>query len=316
MPDSPGMVTLTASTPGAESVSAGVTVFDIASISEESGKIIPVYAGTTLTKEHFSLSTTTAPPEYASALSTSFTFNPSEAPTLFLVGMREQTITIKGKGCSGGKEVSTPANIMVIDKDWWSLETAHTVPLPLGIKNIVLFFEQALPNYEGGNSGLGSINGGIKQKYGKRIRDCRVVKLHKIKGSVDMEIAAFNTPSITLTGIPYVASIDAFFRASASASLSVDREYFQGESRGVDFDASVILSAGGQIEAQVLSSLIISANLRLEAITQVQAGYNYETKWNTQGTALKVQVVGTVMLFFRTRSIELRPWVLYDSSAN
>ena len=132
MPDNPGMVTLRASTPGADSVSAGVTVFDIASISEESGKIIPVYAGTTLTEEHFSLSTTTEPMKYESHLTTSYTFDPETASGL--LGMSEQTITIKREGCSEGKEVETTATIVVVNSN---ISTTTTVSLNLGTLSTV-----------------------------------------------------------------------------------------------------------------------------------------------------------------------------------
>ena len=115
MPDNPEEITLSASTPGAESGPAGVTVFDIASISEESGKIIPVYAGTTLTEDHFSLSTTTEPMKYESHLTTSYTFDPETASGL--LGMSEQTITIKRKGCSEGKEAEITATIVVVNSN-------------------------------------------------------------------------------------------------------------------------------------------------------------------------------------------------------
>ena len=130
MPNQTGQFSITASTPGADSVSAGVTVFDIASI--KSGKIIPVYAGTTLTKEHFSLSTTTEPMNYEDDLTTSYTFDPETASGL--LGMSEQTITIKRKGCSEGKEAETTATIVVVNSN---ISTTTTVSLNLGTLSTV-----------------------------------------------------------------------------------------------------------------------------------------------------------------------------------
>ena len=271
MPTTTGNVTLMASTDGA-SDSKMVAVYDILSIRND-GKTKPVYAEGKIEPGLFNLLTTTTPSGHTSDLGTSFTFMPSKAPTPS-GAMSEQTVTISREGCpnTGKKAVSITADIMVVNKDWWSDETTYTIPWPTSIENIVLFFERAIPNYEGGHSSRGSINGEIKEKYGKRIRDCEVLKLNNISGSVSMQIASFSTPRVTLVGMPYVASIDAFLSASADASLSAGYEYFEDESGGVNFDARVGLTAGGSVVGQVLSGAAISADLSLETIIQVQAG--------------------------------------------
>ena len=186
MPDNPGEITLRASTPGAESDPAGVTVFDIASI--KSGKIIPVYAGELFRTGQFKLYTTTDPTGYARYL-TPFTFSPTTAPSLSSnssEGMREQTITISRKGCIDSAEgESISADIMIVDRDWWSEPETFEIGLPPQFETIL----------NGINSGLQVLQlvskspvegidiqatGKITTKEAKRIQECKIIPLKRL----------------------------------------------------------------------------------------------------------------------------------------